>query len=126
VFQEAQYAISKEKGEELQSSVTLLQHTSKLVQIFNSMAPLKDLSDQRLKTLLDVLTFFESWEQEAKSRKIATSALMSAQCREDLQCTILVFLEMCRFHIQKYGSSIVPGRVNSDIVENTYVLSSQL
>ena len=118
-FQEHQYTISKEKGDELNSTIKLLEQTSTLVKIFNSLVPIKDVTDPRLKSLADVLAFFEAWEEEAKLKKIASTALFSAQCREDLQCTILGFMELCKSHLKHYGSSIIPGRVNSDIVENT-------
>jgi hypothetical protein len=92
-----------------------------LVKIFNSLQPIRELDDTRLQTIKDVLHFFEQWEAEAKLKKMATASLMSAQCREDVQCTLLGFLELCCHHFNHYATCIVPGRVNSDIVENTYV-----
>ena len=62
-----------------------------------------------------MLDFFETWEVEAKKK---TKSLMSPQCREDLASTILGFLCLCQ-EAMKDGYCLIPGRVNSDVVENT-------
>jgi hypothetical protein len=113
---------SQGTGDALKSTILLLENTSELVKIFNSLEPIKQLDDLRLKKMRDVLHIFEEWEAKARENKTVKSALLSCQSREDLQCTILGFIELCKNHIPVYGTSIVPGRVNSDIVENTYVI----
>jgi phage-related tail protein len=106
-------------GDKLNATIKLLDQTKNMVKIFNSLTPIRDLDDPRLKEIRNVLKFFETWEAQAREKYTAFSAkLLSAQCREDLQSTILGFLELCRQHIPKFTTSVVPGRVNSDIVEN--------
>ena len=103
----------------MNGSITLLEHTSQLVKIFTSFVPIQDMRDERIVKLTEILNFFEGWEKEARECKRVTKALMSSQCREDLASTILGFIELCKQHLTVHKTSIIPGRVNSDIVENT-------
>ena len=80
------------------------------------------MADKRLKLLRKVLDYFESWEEDCKKRKQASKELMSAQCREDLASLILGTIMLCDHHIEANSQVIVPARLNSDIVENTYVI----
>ncbi len=77
------------------------------------------MSDPRLHKLRKTFDFFEQWEEEAKEFKKFGKMLLSKQCRDDLASTILGFIALCAHHIPQYGTCIVPGRTNSDVVENT-------
>ena len=46
---------------------------------------------------------------------------MSSQCHEDVQSSIIGFLELCNYVIESHpGTSIVPAMVNSDAIENNF------
>ena len=77
------------------------------------------MDDERLEDLRKVLRYFDRWEEEAKKDgKSFAKKLLSIQCLEDLQSTILAFLGFCDMHLRANGTSIIPARMNSDIVEN--------
>ena len=106
-------------GEKLLSTIELLANTSKFIEIFSGMTPIRSQHDTRLSELKNVLKFFDDWEADAKTAtKAFGSRLMSVQCREDLKSSIIGFISMTRHHLKMYASSVIPGRVNSDIVEN--------
>ena len=97
-------------------AVDLLRRTSKLVDIFNDLRPIKGLDDIRLSELQEILEWLDSWgKQENKRSKL------SYQTQEDLTSMICGFIHVVQEHItSKRSTAIVPGRVNSDIVENMF------
>ena len=53
-------------------------------------------------------------------RKDKDKCLMSMQTREDIQSLLLGFVNMCEEKFKCSNSSIVPARVNSDVIENVF------
>jgi len=90
-----------EKGEVLNGVIELLENTSKLIEIFRDMRPVKSLDDNRISTLHDVATWFSDWDNfilncpeiPGKDRK---KRLLSHQCSEDIQSCILGFTALCK------------------------------
>ena len=97
-------------------AVHLLRRTSKLVDIFNDFRLIKGLDDIRLSELQEILEWLDSWgKQENKRSKL------SYQTQEDLTSMICGFTYVVQEHItSKRSTVIVPGRINSDIVENMF------
>ena len=115
-----------EKGQILNGAVELLEQTSKLVDIFRDMRPIKSLDDSRINNLLSVSSWFQQWQcfvmensdipQKDKSKK-----LLSAQCSEDIQSCLQGFIALCSTLLRKTPSMyITPGLVNSDVIENIF------
>ena len=119
-FRDSQY-----DGQYLNSTIELLEHTSILVAVFRDMRPIKEISDDRLKQITSVLDWFMEWESEIKSSKsipakLKDKHLISDQCRQDLQSLILGFRQICLIRLSSPGATLVPGRVNSDPIENFF------
>ena len=111
-------------GAFLAGTIAFLQNTAKLITIFSGpkcLSPIRCMDDQRISEIKQVAAFFQTWEDDIKkTSKKYTTKLLSAQCREDLQSTCLGFLQVCKQQLRK-GTSVIPGRMNSDVVENVYV-----
>jgi hypothetical protein len=107
----------------LQSTIQLLQNTSQLIDIFRDHRPIIETSDDRLKTLQDIHNWFKNWEDEVKaddSLKPKETFLISHQTRADICSLIIGFRELCIDKLHSSAASIVPCRVNSDIIENVF------
>ena len=112
LFQESQ----GEKGQDLEGTISFLQHSSKLVEIFNDLRPIRKTDDPRLTDLEEALLWFEDWERESATPK----DMLSRQTQEDIKSMLAGFLALAEFHFQDSTTSLVPGRINNDIVENFF------
>ena len=116
------YKSSLANGEYLNVTIELLEQTSSLILCFRDMRPIQQLSDDHLKQNRMVLNWFENWESEVSSMKIKEKEkrLISAQCREDLASLIIGFEQICQMRLSKSDTTVVPGRINSDPIENFF------
>ena len=108
-------------GSELDSTLELLQNISVIVNIFRDSKPIVDRCDDRLRIMQDVMDFFVKWENSVKNEasiKSKEKTLISHQTREDIVSCLLGFIEMCGQRLKSRVWSIVPSRVNSDLIEN--------
>ena len=103
-------------GSSLDGCIELLQHTSPLIDIFRDIRPVHSTSDLRLTQLKMIDTWFRNWSKNASSEKM----IMSKETCEDLHFLISGFCELVRVVATEIKCSIVPGFVNSDIVENNF------
>lgn len=95
----------------------LLKQTSILVAISNDLRPLKGPDDTRLAQLSDVLQWFEQWEKNLNKKTI-----MSYQTMEDIKSMLagLIHLTDNHFREKRSYTAVVPGRINSDVIENFF------
>ena len=100
-FQRYQAHLETQKegsGDYLCGTVEVLKNTAVLVRIFcgpESLVPIASKRDKRLAEIKEVADFFSNWEEQAKhTAKSYASKLFSYQCREDLQSSLLGFLEL--------------------------------
>lgn len=109
-------------GNELNSSIKLLRQTSVLVKVFRDKRPITSYEDNRLVQIRNVLKWFQKWEKVIKdsNRKDKEKCLISMQTREDIVSLILDFDSMCSEKFKKSNSSIIPSRINSDVIENIF------
>ena len=75
--------------------------------------------DTRLKELDNLAKWFQLWESSV-SQEEKKSALMTKETREDTMSVLKGFGQLCQNHFKVSDLSIVPARVNSDIVENLF------
>ena len=114
-----------EKGNILNGAVEILEHTSKLVDIFRDMRPIKSLDDLRINSLLSVNLWFQQeqcfvMENSDIPHKDKNKKLLSAQYSEDIQSCLQGFITLCSSLLRKTPSiCIVTGLVNSDVIENS-------
>lgn len=81
------------------------------------------MSDERLKQNSDAINWFINWENKVKRDtdiKNKEKHLISHQTREDIISSVKGFEELCIYKLKKSNSSIIPSRVNSDIIENMF------
>lgn len=91
-----------DKGEELQGSIELLQHTS-VIKNFRDARPIISYSDERLDENRKVLEWFCTLEKQNKSltninKKELEKSLFSYQTMEDIRSLLMGFDEMCGIH----------------------------
>ena len=110
-------------GTKVDATIELLQQTSVLIQNFKDSRPITDVSDERIKQNNDVLQWFIEWEKMIKDNseiKNKEKHLISHQTREDIISSITGFEEMCIYKLKCSNASIIPSRVNSDVIENIF------
>lgn len=114
-----------ETGDVLEDSINLLKATSEIVAVFRDKRPITDVEDVRLDKLEESLSWFQNWEKHVLVQEYVPSAekekqLLSSQTREDLQSCIVGFNHLCKTTLKEDRSSIVPARINSDVIENIF------
>lgn len=110
-------------GAELTATMELLKNTSVLIKNFRDKRPIVDSSDDRLKQNHDAMDFFINWEKQImadQSVKKKETCLISHQTRQDIISSILGFEELCMHKLKKQSASIIPCRLNSDVIENIF------
>ena len=78
------------------------------------MRPIAFATDTHVSNPVSVLRF-EEWEEKTPNKKI-----MNVQFREDLCCTIVGFISLLIKVSERGFSSLVPGPVNSNSIENLF------
>jgi len=89
------------------------------------MRPIVDMGDIRLRQNMEALVWFQEWERSVSqdtslSPSVKCKHLMSAQTREDMSSCIIGFDELCRKQLVNNFASIIPGRMNSDAIEDMF------
>lgn len=99
----------------IDATIELLEHTTKLIEVFLSRRPLVTLSDSRLADLRTCHTYFNQWLD------VSAEKSFTAQTRFDLLCTIAgsieLFTKCCRNR-----RILTPGVINSDVIENHFCM----
>ena len=113
-----------EDGYLLDDTIALLRATSVIVSTFRDRRPIVDIEDKRLDDIMTALSWFNDWEAHVNSKKKPVpnrdKQLMSVQTREDLNSCIIGFNTLCRNTLRHTRHSIVPARINSDVIENIF------
>ncbi|KAH3837881.1 hypothetical protein DPMN_111283 [Dreissena polymorpha] len=78
-------------GSALDGVIELLKNTSILIDVFRDRRTVNESNDIRLQKRHAV----QQWQKKVQSQK----SLMSSECHEDTQLSIIGFLEMCDFMI---------------------------
>lgn len=110
-------------GFQLDATIELLECTTVFIRNFRDSRPITDVSDERLKQNSDAINWFINWENKVKrdtNIKNKEKYLISHQTREDIISSVKGFEELCIYKLKKSNSSIIPSRVNSDIIENMF------
>ncbi|CAC5396938.1 unnamed protein product [Mytilus coruscus] len=85
--------------------------------------PITDISDDRLKDNRDAMDWFVHWENSVKNNatiKNKEKCLISHQTRQDIISAVLGFEELCLYKLKKSNASIIPNRINSEVIENIF------
>ena len=105
-------------GSHLDSTISLLSHTSKLVDLFNDKLVIKSNSDTRLIELDQFYKFMSDWRNESLE---SNDQFVSSKLWFDLQSMCLGFRSMVAVKQAQFPSSVIkPVLVNQDGVENHF------
>ena len=113
-------------GTHLDGVIELLHQTSEIIEIFRDSRPLTSDTDPRLSKLRKAHKWFLDWEAAVMSESELTvpeknHRLITDKTRYDIASCIIGFEELCQMrHAHAPGSSIVPSRLNSDVLENIF------
>ena len=114
------------KGDVLNGAIELLQHSSTMIDIFRDRRSINCNDDERILKLKEVQLWFLNWENktdqnESMTKTAKSKCLMSRECMQDIQSTLLGFLEICFYVTQNHhGWSVIPAMINSDAIENQF------
>jgi hypothetical protein len=101
----------------LDLTITLLKHTSNMVELFSDKHGIYHVNDNRIRALNDSLNFFTEWEQQITTGK----EFVSTKLWFDMQSMILGFTSIVRERLSRFPGSVVkPAIVNQDLVENHF------
>jgi len=116
-------ASQDETGGGLDSTIEFLEQTSVLIKNFKDHRPITDSADERLKQNHNALQWFIQWEKSIKEDTNISNkekCLISHQTRQDIISSIMGFEELCLYKLRSSNASIIPSRVNSDVIENIF------
>lgn len=113
------YRETLEKPDELDATVELLEHTSKMVEIYLDRRPISMYGDERVKELMKAEQYFKQFVDKKPEESFTT------QTTFDTICTLSGTLELLRILTSK-RLSVAPGFINSDVVENHFCMVRSL
>lgn len=109
------------KGQDASSvdaTITLLNHSSKIIQLFQDKIGIQSIQDNRLKDLSQFLDFLIKWKSSAGTdgKKFISSKLFF-----DLNSMILGFQSLVSIKLKAFPNAIIkPAIINQDLVENHF------
>ena len=99
--------------------ILLLENTSLLVANFTDLRPIRTVDDDRLLDNQKVLEFFRDCG-DAEGTNFRTN-FITKEAYEDVLSMLIGFHQLVEMKLALFpGSYIVPGRVNTDVVENFF------
>ena len=113
-------------GTKFDGAIAFLRQTSLIVAFSQDSRPIDLIEDDRLQTLLGVNQWFKDWETNVLKQNDAplparNKMLMPAETRQDLDSSLKGFVCLTKHRLTlSPGSSVVPGRMNSDSIENHF------
>lgn len=108
-----------EDGTPLDSALQLLQHTSHIIDLFNSKCPVTNINDIRLRKLnTSFYAFMLDWREESIDDN---STLISSKLWFDIQSMCLGFNALVQIKLKNFPQSCIkPAIINQDCVENQF------
>lgn len=102
----------------MDATIELLNHTSKVIELFNSKVAISSISDQRLDDLSRFHTFLARWKSLTNGK---SEHFFSPKLWFDLQSMILGFQAIVSIKLKEFPHSVVkPALINQDLVENHF------
>lgn len=102
----------------LDGTISLLEHTSKLIELFNGKLPIVTAMDSHLKNLHQFHQFMINCKEETAEH---SDHFVSSKLWFDLQSMCLGIKSMVAIKLKQFPSSIIkPWLINQDCVENHF------
>ena len=112
-----QNAKSLPDGNILKHCIELLNHTSKLIDIFRSPLSITSTHDDRRATLLSCRQIFENWCSFCENQMTkGQNNFITKECFTDIMYCINGFSRLCEIYCEEHP--IQPSLINSDVIEN--------
>ena len=109
---------SGEDDSSFDAVISLLEHTSKLVSLFNDRLYITCTNDIRLQKLNNFYNWMCSWEESTQGDG---KLFISSKLWFDLKSMCLGFQSLVHYKLLKHPSSVIkPAIVNQDCVENHF------
>ncbi len=103
---------------DLEGTIILLEHTSKLVKLFSDLRIINSQFDSRLNVLEEFKTFLVKWKETCGDIK---TNFITRECYEDLLSLVIGFPKLIKIKLEASPMGyICPGRTSTDIVENFF------
>lgn len=107
------------KRTDLEGSITLLQQTAQLIDIFTDQRVVRSVEDNRLKKLLTISEFFKRFAQNGAIN--FQKNFFSRESYDDLQSMLIGTCEMVKTKLRHHPMGyICLCRLNTDVVENFF------
>ena len=118
------YRDSNESECDLSGIIRVLNHTSKIIQVFHDTRPIVSMDDHRVKDVQECANFFRDWEKSilqdpSISPKQKYRHLFTEQTLADTRSALFGFLQLCHM-TSSLNIAITPDLINSDIIENLF------
>ena len=116
------HLVSKGQGEnyiaDIDATIELLNHTSKLVALFNDKRAISTEQDERLQELKEFLSVIQCWKSSTERK---ANQFFSPKLWFDLQSMAYGFQAIISIKLSKYPQSVIkPAIINQDAVENHF------
>ena len=106
-------------GSSLDSTIELLSHTSKAIQLFHDKQAITNVLDCRLNELDKFLIYLQNWKTEVG--RATSNKFFSYKLWFDLQSMVLGFQSLIIIKLKAYPQSVIkPAIINQDVVENHF------
>ena len=116
-YKEHLVLIKDDNADRLDETITLLEHTSRMIHLFSDKHYIYNVNDVRLQHLNEALQFFTRWLDQVKEKK----NVFSDKLWFDPQSMIIGFCACVGVKLHRFPRSIVkPAIMNQDIVENHF------
>ena len=106
------------QGDSLEAVIELLQHTSKLVSLFNDKLYISSTDDHRLHKLQDFYQWISCWDKATQNKR---NLFISSKLHFNLESMCLGFQSLVHYKLSKVPNAVIkPAIVNQDCVENHF------
>ena len=110
--------VIRNDGSALVSTISLLEHTSAVISLFNDKMFMNSTNDERLTKLEKFYNVMVQWAKDCKELK---SSFVSDKLWFDLQSMCIGFKALVSIKLHNFANSVVkPAIVNQDCVENHF------
>ncbi|CAB3985740.1 Hypothetical predicted protein [Paramuricea clavata] len=105
-------------GATIAATISLLEHTSSMISLFNDKLYINSVYDERITKLQQLYNMMADWYIQCKESK---NLFVSDKLWFDLQSMCIGFKSLVAFKLSKFPNSVIkPAIVNQDCVENHF------
>ena len=112
-----QNSMDTETGSQLEGTITLLEKTSAMIEIFTDHKPIQHIDDKRFESLEKLNSWFKTWRHKA----LKATDIFSYQCCDDVEASLSNLQSVANIHLAEFPhGNIIPAMFNSNAIENFF------